>query len=147
MRFRSRARLDSRLDVDTVEERLEGSVVDFHVASVRMKGFGDLERVTVEPLLEDGHPGAIEKEDLQRIATSSEKDQERAAPGVVPGLLVGKTGEPIEASKEYTVAGWASINEATEGPAIWDVVEEFLARNPVVTVEENQSVKVESRKI
>ena len=58
-----------------------------------------------------------------------------------------KTGEPIEASKEYTVAGWASINEATEGPAIWDVVEEFLARNPVVTVEENRSVKVESRKI
>ncbi|MFN7025146.1 MAG: thiosulfohydrolase SoxB [Pseudorhizobium sp.] len=58
-----------------------------------------------------------------------------------------KTGEPIEASKEYTVAGWASINEATEGPAIWEVVEEYLARNPVVSVEENRSVKVESRKI
>lgn len=65
----------------------------------------------------------------------------------ISAMTLLKTGEPIESSKEYTVAGWASINEATEGPAIWDVVEEFLARNPVVTVEENRSVKVESRKI
>ena len=25
-------------------------------------------------------------------------------------------------SKDYTVAGWASVNEGTEGPPIWDVV-------------------------
>ena len=33
------------------------------------------------------------------------------------------TGEPIDASREYVVSGWASVNEETEGPAIWDVVE------------------------
>lgn len=53
-----------------------------------------------------------------------------------------KTGEAIDASKDYTVAGWASINEATEGPPIWDVVEEYLQKNPVVNLEENRSVKV-----
>ncbi len=25
---------------------------------------------------------------------------------------------------DYTVAGWASVNEGTEGPPIWDVVDE-----------------------
>ncbi len=53
-----------------------------------------------------------------------------------------KTGEAIDAAKDYTVAGWASINEATEGPPIWDVVEEYLQKNPVVNLEENRSVKV-----
>jgi len=53
-----------------------------------------------------------------------------------------KTGEAIEPAKEYVVAGWASINEATEGPPIWDVVEDYLTKNPVVNLQENRSVKV-----
>jgi sulfur-oxidizing protein SoxB len=53
-----------------------------------------------------------------------------------------KTGAPIEAAKEYQVAGWASVNEGTEGPPIWEVVEEHLKRNPVVELRENRSVKV-----
>jgi DMSO/TMAO reductase YedYZ molybdopterin-dependent catalytic subunit len=32
------------------------------------------------------------------------------------------TGEPIEADKTYTVGGWASVNEGTEGPAIYDLM-------------------------
>ena len=58
------------------------------------------------------------------------------------GMTVLKTGEAIDPSKDYTVAGWASVNEGTEGPAIWDVVEGYLKKNPVVTVEENRSVVV-----
>jgi sulfur-oxidizing protein SoxB len=53
-----------------------------------------------------------------------------------------KTGEAIDPGKDYVVAGWASINETTEGPAIWDVVEDYLAKNPVVTLEPNRSVKL-----
>ncbi|WP_333832868.1 thiosulfohydrolase SoxB [Rubrimonas sp.] len=53
-----------------------------------------------------------------------------------------KTGEPIEASRDYVVAGWASVNQGTEGPAIWDVVLSHLAKNPVVRLEPNTSVKV-----
>jgi sulfur-oxidizing protein SoxB len=34
------------------------------------------------------------------------------------------------------------INEATEGPPIWDVVEDYLTKNPVVNLQENRSVKV-----
>ncbi len=53
-----------------------------------------------------------------------------------------KTGEPIAPEKTYVVAGWASVREGTEGPAIWDVVENYLARKGTVHVDPNKSVKV-----
>ncbi|WP_436643401.1 thiosulfohydrolase SoxB [Microbaculum sp. FT89] len=54
-----------------------------------------------------------------------------------------KTGEPIDPGEDYVVSGWASVNEDTEGPAIWDVVEAWLKDNPVVTLEENnRSVRI-----
>lgn len=60
----------------------------------------------------------------------------------ISGMTMLKSGEPVALDREYVVAGWASVNEATEGPPIWDVVEAHLARNPVVRLEENRSVKV-----
>ncbi|SCA57461.1 putative 5'-Nucleotidase/apyrase [Candidatus Terasakiella magnetica] len=53
-----------------------------------------------------------------------------------------KTGKPIEASKEYVVAGWASVNEGTEGPPIWDVVAGYVSNHKTVNIPENQNVKV-----
>ena len=35
--------------------------------------------------------------------------------------------------KDYVVAGWASVNEGTEGPPIWDVVAAHLKGHAVVT--------------
>lgn len=52
------------------------------------------------------------------------------------------TGETIEASKSYTVAGWASVNEGTEGPQIWDVVEAHIRKLGTVRLQPNTSVKV-----
>ncbi len=60
----------------------------------------------------------------------------------ISSMTLLKTGEAIDPGKEYAVAGWASVNEGTEGPPIWDVVESYLARNPVVSIEENRSVKI-----
>ncbi len=53
-----------------------------------------------------------------------------------------KTGEAIDPSKTYVVAGWASVNEGTEGPPIWDVVENHIRNLGTVTVQENISVDV-----
>jgi sulfur-oxidizing protein SoxB len=53
-----------------------------------------------------------------------------------------KTGEKIDAAKTYIVSGWASVNEGTEGPPIWEVVENYVSREGTVTIEPNQSVKV-----
>ncbi len=53
-----------------------------------------------------------------------------------------KSGEPIDASKKYVVAGWASVNEATEGPAVYDLMENYITRLGTVPPLHNDRVKV-----
>jgi S-sulfosulfanyl-L-cysteine sulfohydrolase len=53
-----------------------------------------------------------------------------------------KSGKPIEPKRDYTVAGWASVNEGTEGPPIWDVVERYIAARKNVRIPESRAVKV-----
>jgi S-sulfosulfanyl-L-cysteine sulfohydrolase len=60
----------------------------------------------------------------------------------ISGLTLLKTGQPIDASREYVVAGWASINEGTQGPPIWDVVGQYLSAKRVVTPRPLDAVKV-----
>ena len=53
-----------------------------------------------------------------------------------------KTGEAIDPEKSYVVAGWASVNEGTEGPPIWNVVENHIAGQGTVHVADRDNVKV-----
>ncbi|MGB2201555.1 MAG: thiosulfohydrolase SoxB [Pseudooceanicola atlanticus] len=53
-----------------------------------------------------------------------------------------KTGEAIDPSRTYQVAGWASVNEGTEGPQIWDVVENHIRKMGTVTVNPSNNVEV-----
>jgi sulfur-oxidizing protein SoxB len=53
-----------------------------------------------------------------------------------------KSGKAVEPKKEYVVAGWASVNEGTEGPPIWDLVERHVAAEKTVRVAPNTSVKI-----
>lgn len=52
------------------------------------------------------------------------------------------TGERLVADQNYVVAGWASVNEGTEGPPIWDVVENHIRAQGTVTLEPNNTVDV-----
>jgi len=60
----------------------------------------------------------------------------------ISNMTLVDTGEAIEASKSYTVAGWASVNEGTEGPQIWDVIESHLRKIGTVKLTPNTSVVV-----
>jgi sulfur-oxidizing protein SoxB len=60
----------------------------------------------------------------------------------VSNMTLLKTGEVIDPSKTYVVAGWASVNEGTEGPPIWDVVENYIKREGSVSVQPNTTVQV-----
>ena len=53
-----------------------------------------------------------------------------------------KSGKPIDAATDYTVAGWASVNEGTEGPPVWDLVEKHIAALKTVNLKPNTSVKL-----
>jgi len=57
-------------------------------------------------------------------------------------LTLLKTGERIDPAKSYQVAGWASVNEGTEGPPIWDVVENHIRKQGTVSLDPNTSVSV-----
>ncbi|SNS52606.1 thiosulfohydrolase SoxB [Tropicimonas sediminicola] len=60
----------------------------------------------------------------------------------ITNLTLLKTGEAIDPAKTYMVAGWASVNEGTEGPPIWDVVESHIRKLGTVSTRPNNSVTV-----
>src|SRR6056297_1065413 len=60
----------------------------------------------------------------------------------ISDMVLLRTGEAIDPEKTYVVAGWASVNEGTEGPQIWDVVESHIRKQGTVRVAPNDSVKV-----
>ncbi|MBB3713708.1 sulfur-oxidizing protein SoxB [Limimaricola variabilis] len=60
----------------------------------------------------------------------------------VTEMTLLSSGEKIDPSRTYVVAGWASVNEGTEGPAIWDVVESHIRKQGTVSIDPNTSVDV-----
>lgn len=60
----------------------------------------------------------------------------------ISDLTLLKTGEKIDASKSYQVAGWASVNEGTEGPQIWDVVEDHIRKLGTVSPSPRNNVEI-----
>ena len=50
----------------------------------------------------------------------------------IANMTALKSGTAIEPSKDYVVAGWASVNEGTQGPPIWDVVGRHLKMQKVI---------------
>jgi sulfur-oxidizing protein SoxB len=69
-------------------------------------------------------------------------DIRKAAGSRIGSMTHLKSGKPIDPAKDYTVAGWASVTEGTEGPAIWDVVERYVAGRKNVRVPDNRAIKV-----
>jgi sulfur-oxidizing protein SoxB len=57
-------------------------------------------------------------------------------------MRLARTGQPIEASREYVVAGWASVNQGTEGPPIWDVVARHIEARKTVSAKPLDTVKL-----
>ncbi|ATQ70593.1 MULTISPECIES: thiosulfohydrolase SoxB [Methylosinus] len=60
----------------------------------------------------------------------------------ISNMALTRTGAAIEPSRDYQVAGWASVNQNVEGPPIWDVVSEYLATTGTVKLEQNRAVEV-----
>ncbi|MBI3451432.1 MAG: thiosulfohydrolase SoxB [Rhodospirillales bacterium] len=60
----------------------------------------------------------------------------------ISDMRLHKTGETIDPEKNYVIAGWASVNEDTQGPPVWDLVMRHIASRKTVRIDENRSVKV-----
>ena len=60
----------------------------------------------------------------------------------ISNMTLLKSGAPIDPGRDYTVAGWASVNEGTEGPPVWNVVERYVAGEKVIRLSPNSSIKI-----
>ena len=60
----------------------------------------------------------------------------------ITDMTLLKTGDRIDPTRTYNVAGWASVNEGTEGPKIWDVVEDHIRKQGTISLDPNNSVEV-----
>jgi sulfur-oxidizing protein SoxB len=61
----------------------------------------------------------------------------RCEPGAKMGQRIQDmrlNGKPVEADKNYKVAGWAPVQEASKnaGPPVWEVVETYLKAHKVL---------------
>ena len=57
-------------------------------------------------------------------------------------MTLTRTGEAIEPNKSYTVGGWASVNEDVEGPAIYDLMEDYITKKGTIRLDNPQQIKV-----
>jgi sulfur-oxidizing protein SoxB len=60
----------------------------------------------------------------------------------ISDMTLLRTGQPIDPNGTYVVAGWASVNEGTEGPPIWDVVMRHIERKRIVAPREAGHIRV-----
>ena len=60
----------------------------------------------------------------------------------ISDLKLVRSGAALAPDKDYVVAGWASANEGTEGPPIWDVVFSCLDRKKTVAPAGSGNVKI-----
>tara|TARA_R110002074_G_scaffold3126_4_gene16905 strand:- start:733 stop:2433 length:1701 start_codon:yes stop_codon:yes gene_type:complete len=62
--------------------------------------------------------------------------------GRISDMTMLSSGEAIDPARSYVVAGWASVNEGTEGPPIWDVVESHITKMGTVDIGTRTPVEV-----
>lgn len=60
----------------------------------------------------------------------------------IAGMKLLKDDSPIDPARNYVVAGWASVNEGTEGPQIWDLVEDYIRAQGTISPAPNNSITV-----
>jgi sulfur-oxidizing protein SoxB len=60
----------------------------------------------------------------------------------ISAMALTSNGDPIDPAKDYVAAGWASVNQETQGPPIWDVVMHHIRRQGTIAPIERNHVRV-----
>ncbi len=60
----------------------------------------------------------------------------------ISDLKLLRTGKALESGRNYVVSGWASVNEGTEGPPVWDLVMNHVRKKGAVAPREANHVHV-----
>ena len=62
----------------------------------------------------------------------------------ISDMTLLKTGNPIEASKNYIVSGWASVNEDTKGPPVYDIVTKYVEKKKLINIPPNKNIRIKT---
>lgn len=73
--------------------------------------------------------------DMVRVGGMNYVCEPLNGPGQRISAMTLDDGTPIEASKQYRVAGWATVGSVAPGPPIWAVVAAYLRDSKVVRVD------------
>ena len=60
----------------------------------------------------------------------------------ISDMTLLSTGQRIDPGKNYVVSGWASVNEGTEGPPIYDLVGDYIVEKKIISVPDNQNIRI-----
>jgi sulfur-oxidizing protein SoxB len=60
----------------------------------------------------------------------------------ISDMRLTRTDQPIDPARSYVVAGWASVNEGTEGPPIYDLVSRYIESRRQVRIAAGHNVRV-----
>lgn len=60
----------------------------------------------------------------------------------ITDLTLLRSGKPLQADREYSVAGWASVNPETQGPPIWDVVSNYIRKHKTVSLPDTAKIHI-----
>ncbi len=53
-------------------------------------------------------------------------------------------GELIQANKHYSVSGWATVNQRSNGPPVWELVAEYLLAEQAISIESPIQPKIKN---
>ncbi len=129
----------------TVED-LHNVTAMTYPAAYRTPMTGEFLKVVLEDVADNlFHPDPYYQQggDMVRVGGMGYRIDTAASAGSrISDMTLLKTGKAIDPSREYMVAGWASVNEETEGPPIWEVVEDHLADIGTVSVDTNSAIEI-----
>ena len=74
----------------------------------------------------------ISRGDMVRVGLSYECAPKEVMGNRIQNMVFSSTGAPVESDKSYAVGGWASVNPDTEGPAIYDLLENYILRESLI---------------
>lgn len=81
--------------------------------------------------------------DMVRVGGFSYACEPKAEMGSrISNMTMISTGESIEADQSYVVGGWASVSEEVEGPAIYDLVENYITKEKMIAPKHSGNVRV-----
>ena len=133
-------------DSDVTVEDLHNATAMTYPSAYRTEMSGEMLKLILEDVSDNifnPDPYYQQGGDMVRVGGMGYRIDVGAAAGErISEMTHLASGEPIDPARDYVVAGWASVNEETEGPAIWDVVEAHFADAGTVSANGQSAIDI-----